>query len=269
MSGKESSNQLRKQFMLAVAMVVLAIVVGTASTFAWFASGTNAEARNMAVTVKAGSMFLQIKGTGGTAGTGSITGDGNDFDTDGAVVMTGVELRPTAHEALANNAAITAAKADPATDTANWYYRYSGDTGTANYNMSEKYAVPVADFGDYVAAITYQVRIVDGTEVTEVYDLYVQRITLPNKTGIRAIVAGADRYQEFAAVSDNSAARGAAVQVPNASPVSLSDTVTTTPQTVTVYLYVDGNNENVTTQNLLSLLGDVELSMYCYDNDTL
>ena len=119
--------------------------------------------------------------------------------------------------------------------------------------------VALSNFNYYVAEVTYQVRVKDGTNVTEVYDLYVKSITLPADTGITAIVAGQDRFQKFtASVADN-----------EATAVVLSDTVGTTPQTVTIYLYIDGNDTHVYTDNAAALLGDVEVNLTCYAEDTL
>ena len=154
---------------------------------------------------------------------------------------------------------IKAAKADPVTDSEKWYYGYSDLPTEATLNNTTKTSVKVADFNKYVVEVTYQVKITDDSGADTAYDLYVKDITLPADTGITAVVAGADAIQEFTAtVADNTA---------NA--VALSNTVTKTAQTVTVYLYIDGNNANVYTNNIAALTGAVSLHMACYTADTL
>ena len=246
-----TSKHLRRQLIAAVVTFLVAAFAITASTFAWFAANTQVLAQGMTVSAQADTMFLQIKGTGGTVETGTVAADGNDFATSGAVVMTDVAVLPTAHGVLADNAAVSTA--------ANWYYRYSDKTDDGASNLTAQETVNGAHFNKYVAAVTYQVRIKDGTNITEVYDLFVKKVTLPADTGIRAIVAGQDRFQEFTAtVADN-----------ESTAVVLSDTVTTTPQTVTVYLYVDGNDDVVYTDNIAQLLGDIEIKFSGFEEDTL
>ncbi|MBR3640609.1 MAG: hypothetical protein IKN53_01090, partial [Oscillibacter sp.] len=229
------------------------------STYAWLAANSTVTATGMEVSAKTDIMFLQIRGTGGTATTGTIEGDGNDFDTSGAVVMTNVKVYPSSHLGeLATPTNIKQADTDPNLAKF-WYYAYSDLQDDGTINSDTKRSVSLSNFNKYVVEATYQVRVRDGTNITEVYDLYVKSITIPAGSGIKAIVVGQDRLQEFTStVADNAATA-----------VSLSDTVTTTPQTVTVYLYIDGNSTDVYTDNISALLGDVTMELSSFESDTL
>ncbi len=250
---------LRRQMLAATLALMVAVLAVTASTFAWLASNTTVQGTGMSVSAKADTMFLQIKGTGGVADTGTVTGDGNDFDTVGAVVMTGVKVYPTAHKSgMDALSEIKEGDTDPAL-AKYWYYGYSNTTDNGTMIPATEEEVALANFNYYVAEVTYQIRVKDGTDINEVYDLYVKNITLPSDTGITAIVAGQDRFQKFtASVADN-----------EATAVVLSDTVGTTGQTVTIYLYIDGNDTHVYTDNAAALLGDVEVNFTCNAEDTL
>ena len=254
-----SIKALQKQLIAAVAMVIVAAIALSSSTFAWFAANTTVTATGMNVAAQSDSVFLEIKGdaTNSNVGEGTVTTSDTDYTTTGTLTMTNVKLYPTAHESLSALADITAAKADPATDTQNWYYRYSDKTDDANSNLTAKTAVTVANFNKYVAAVTSSGQLHDADN--DAYDLYVKDITIAADTGITAIVAGADGFQEFtASVADNTATA-----------VALSDSVTHTAQTVTVYLYIDGNNTNVYTDNIDQLTGAVTMTLGCYTVDTL
>ena len=254
-----SVKALQKQLIAAVAMVLVAAIAVSSSTFAWFAANTTVTASGMQVTAQSDAVFLKIKGTGGTVGEGTITGSASDFATSSSVAMTNVKLFPSDHEAFSAIADIGAADSTVVTDMDKWFYRYSDDPAVYNSNMTTATPVTVANFNKYVAEVTYQVKLDDASGADTAYDLYVKNITIAANSGINAIVVGADGYQEFTAtVADNTA--GAVV---------LSNTVTKTAQTVTVYLFINGNDSNVYTNNINNLTGAVTMDLGCYVEDTL
>lgn len=253
-----SAKALRKQLIAAVVMVLVAAFATVAYTFAWFASNNKVTVDDMTISAESDTIFLQIKGVGGTVTTGTIVGDGRDFGRVAGVTMTDVKIYPTAHEAGMDE--IRAVKDAPnEADSKFWYYGYSDTTTSAAMNVGTKTVVKDAKFHDYVAEITYQVKINNDSGTDASYDLFVKSISIPENKGITAIVAGQNRFQEFnAAVADN-----------EATAVSLSDTVTKTAQTLTVYLYFDGNNEYVRTNNIEQLSDAVSLELSCYSEDTI
>ena len=253
-----STKALRYQLMGAAAMILVAAIALTASTFAWLALDKEVNAGSMDVTAHAQSMYMEIHGTGGTVSVGSISGDPGGFSSTGTVTMTGVKVYPSAHTAgMTDPADIEELNTNPVW-MEYWYYGYSDTRDNATMNPATRNLVLSDYFNYHVAEITYEIEIQDGYETDTAYDLYVERITIPTDTGITAIICGQDRFQEFNATVAH-----------NSSPVAISDTVTTTPQTIKVYLYIDGNNPNVYLDNIEALTGNVVMVLACYDTDTL
>lgn len=80
---------LRKQFLAAIAMVVVAAVALSSSTYAWFASNTTVTATNMQVTATSSSSIV-ISNELPTKETGTITVAASDTEA--------TSLTPTTHE---------------------------------------------------------------------------------------------------------------------------------------------------------------------------
>ena len=254
-----SVKSLKKQLFAAVAMVIVAAIAVSSSTFAWFAANTTVTAQGMSVSAKSDQVFLEIEGdpSGASVATGTVTTDDTGYTTLGTLTMDGVQLLPTDHEAFSAIADITAADSTVVTDMDKWYYQYSDDPAVYNSNLTAATPVTVANFNKYVAKVTYSVKLHDN--LNPAYDLYVKDITIAANKGINAIVVGADGYQEFtASVGDNTSTA-----------VALSNSVTSSAQTVTVYLFINGNDSNVYTNNIANLTGAVSMTLGCYTTDTI
>jgi hypothetical protein len=256
-----SVKALKKQLFAAVAMVIVAAIAVSSSTFAWFAANTTVTATGMNVSAQSDAVFLEIKGdpSGADVAEGTVATTDTEYTTTGTLTMTDVKLFPTNHEAFSAIADITAADSTVATDMDKWFYRYSSDPADKlGTNPSAITPVTVANFNKYVAKVTYSVKLHDD-KVTPAYDLYVKSISIPNNAGINAIVVGADGYQEFnASVAD--------VASPT---VALANTITEVAQTVTVYLFINGDDTNVYTNNIDALTGAVSMTLGCYTADTI
>ena len=241
-----TSKALRKQLLAAVAMVIVAAIAVSSSTFAWFAAGTSVTASGMTVAAQSDAVFLQIKALSGAADEGTITGAA-DFGTSTAFTMTGVKVYPAAHNALANAAAI---EADDSTNMSNWYYKYNGNAAASTDDMTAAYDIAVGDFDKYVVKLTYQVKLHESNASAAATNLKVSSITFTDGAkGLRAIVVGNDGMQEFTTtVADNSAG------------TVLQSAVTTTAQPVYVYLFIDGNDAAVYTNNIAALTDSISIN---------
>lgn len=219
---------LKKQLMAAIAMVVVAAVALSSSTYAWFASNNEVEATGLNVTAQSDAPNLVIANTsGGTYGTSQPA------DESGAM------LYPAAHETFTQKSDVTTA--------ANWYYGYSNDKAVSTMVADTKRRVDEADFNKYVAEYTFFVKL-DAATAADMSDLKVSAINFTG-TGVNAIIVGPDGYEE---ISAGGTAAGAVL----ANTVSGSSEVP-----ITVYLYVDGNSSETTTNNIANLQDTVSFKL--------
>ena len=239
-------KSLKAQFIGAIAMVLVAAVAMGSSTYAWFAMSQEVTATGMEVTAKSDSIFLEINGTEDN-GVYGLTGT-NALD---------VELYPAHHEAWSALANVTDFDLNDDSTNDNWYYRYSEYSNQAapEDHMSDK--TYLSAFTDYVAVTSYNVRLREGSQATA-YDLYVSDITIPANTGITVVIAGANGYKEFSATAHSIAVAAADI---------LSDTVTTTTQVINVYIYFNGDDTNVKTDNIANLTGQVQFNLKAFAAD--
>ncbi len=232
-----------KKLIPALCMLLIAAALLGTSTYAWFSMNDKVTATGMTVTAKSDSIFLEITGTQ-DAGVYSTTGT-NAVDA---------KLYPVAHESWTAKANIEDFDLNDDDTLDNWYYQSSASSDSAMASGAKTY---IDAFGDYVAKTTYTVRLRPGTAETA-YDLYVSSITIPVNTGITVVVAGATGYKEFTASSST---------ISFAAEDVLSDTVTLSEQTITVYIYIDGHNTNVFSDNIANLTGAVEFELTVFDAD--
>ena len=232
----------------ALGMLLLSTAASVTGTVAWFAMNSSVTATGMQVTAKADGFFLEITGAA-DSGAYSNTGTSN----------VNAELYPVSHEAWTAVSQIEDFDIAVADTYDNWYYQYSASTASANYNLTNK--AYISAFTNYVAKTSFSVRLNENSGATTVYDLMVSKITIPENKGIYVVVAGADGYEEFS--STISVERSY-----NANYV-LSDTVLKTPVTnVNVYIFFEGSDTNVYSDNIASLTGSVsfELKVFSADN---
>lgn len=220
----------------ALGLLLLSTAASVSGTVAWFAMNNTVSATGMEVTAKTDAVFLQIKGT-----------EDSDFGAEGENALE-ASLFPVAHETWSALANITDFDLNDDSTNDNWYYRYSDDSAVYNSNLTAK--TYISAFTDYVAVTSYQVKLKDNSQ-SSAYDLYVSSITIPANKGICVVIAGTTGYKEFNASATPSF---------NAADI-ISDTVTTTAQTINVYIYFNGDDSNVFSDNLNNLTGEVEFSL--------
>lgn len=238
-----NSKVLRKQLLAAVAMVIVAAIAVSSSTFAWFAMSDTVTATGMTVTAKSDAIFLEIKGT-----------EDANFGLTGTNALNAA-LYPAHHEAWTALADITDFDLNDDSTNDNWYYRYNANSNNATDAMGAK--TYIDSFTDYVATTSYQVELHPGSAATG-YDLYVKDITIPADKGITVVIAGQNGYKEFSESATDIAFNAADV---------LSDTVTGTVQTINVYIYFNGDDANVYTDNVAALTGSVSFVLQAFTTD--
>ena len=225
----------RKLIPAFVMLLVSAVLMSTAS-FAWFAMNTNVTATGMQVSANSDSIFLEIKGTE----------DGTTWKTVGTNALN-ASLFPAAHEDDLTTVA-------DITDYNNWYYKYSASA--TDYTSSAS-PTPLTTFTNYVAHTTYEIRL-NPNMVKTAYDLYVSSITIPENKGISVIIycEGSTKYKEFKATQSTAWA---------SDDDNIADTLTMADAndsfTINVYIYIDGTDSNVYTNNAANLGGEISFAL--------
>lgn len=220
-------KKFRKLIPALCMLLVSALFVGT-STYAWFSMNTSVSATNMQVTAKSDAIYLQIKGEK----------DADYSQTGNAGVN--ATLLPVKHVSLAK------AKLDTAS---NWQYAYSNDPANAMSGVTADSYKTVEEnkLNSYVTKTTFNVKVYaseNGETANKAYNLYVKDINLPEAAkGYKAILVCGDNVIEYTESKANQSSTGNI----------LASEVTTAGVDVTVYLYIDGDQSGVYTNNIHDL----------------
>jgi hypothetical protein len=193
----------------------------------------NTEVTASAMSVKAASDAASLVIANTTGGTFDAT-----VEADEAITT----IKPAAHETFTGVGDVSA--------PAKWYYGYSNNPAEATLVNATKTALTSID--GYLATFTFFVKVApsaDGQTPNSQFNLKLKTVSFSSETaGMKAIFVGPNGYEEVG---------------PTGSVVGtvLASTVTTTEVPITVYLYIDGNNTNVTTNNLATLTGNVGFTL--------
>lgn len=235
---------MKKTILPALAMLVIATVMLSTASFAWFAISSKATANGMSVSVKSDSAFLVI------SNENSIASDYQTYEinvTDTAQK----KLAPTAFDpsgmpsAAADYTTLVNTEFTTSDTTSDVWYTMSGtadDNGTGK--VGTEAFISNNDFGEYVAKYTVYVAVAPMTGYT-MYNLQAN-VTLP-ETGdlsVSVLVVGSNGYMHFTNGDTGNN------RVLDATTVgSLASTVTATPIQMDIYVYYNGNHSQITTNN--------------------
>ena len=260
----------------ALGILLLSTAASVTGTVAWFAANASVQATGVQITAKSDSSFLIIGTSDNLTTVQSTNATTADLST-----VTG-EVYPSAHETIANTAAANATGVTQAyehntthariTSTAygelgdeekanysavvgtNWYTQVA-DAVTASTSTKPKQYLATLD-SNYVLHTTIYVTMSVGSNSAANLAVKSVSFTQTNvKTGtsetmnpVRALVTSSTASVEFAA------REGSGASVPNttvlASEVTSSDLVQ-----VDIYVYYDGNDADVFTNNVANLEG--------------
>lgn len=239
----------------AAMLAVSASMLGT-STYAWFSMNDTVKVTGMSVTAKSDATFLMVK-------KGNVDADSvqsSKLTADSATTTT-LALYPTAHTLTPSaSVGISTIEAHNSTTDTNmnaWYYRYSSDPNDElGDNPTAQTPVTVADFDtNYVLVNQFSLAVADGSN--ELSNLHVKncKITVPEgkDKAIKVLVAGANGCEEFAADAVT-AANGGVLDGANVA-LQSANVTSSEASTVKVYVYWDGNDEDVYTNGIADLAG--------------
>lgn len=229
-----STKALKTQLLAAIAMVLVASIALGSSTYAWFASNSKVTANGMQVTAQSTQAFLLISNTNKTADTIQTE---NKTSVELTVTADEAKLMPAAHETITK-------AAEAAVDQNKWYTGFSADPTKVEMNAGTKQTLTA--FTGYV--IHKQVWVTVAKNSTPVKDLSVSA-TIGNKntgtiTQAKVLVASSDAAAELssATTAPTTKLTGATTTITDSTVVALD-----------IYIYIDGNDSAVFTNNFNSL----------------
>lgn len=229
-----STKALKTQLLAAIAMVLVASIALGSSTYAWFASNTKVDATGMQVTAQSTQAFLLISNEKSNAA--EIQAE-NKTSVELTVTADEAKLMPAAHEAITK-------AAEAAVDQNKWYTGFSADPTQVNMNTATK--TTLSAFDGYV--IHKQVWVTVAKNSTPVKDLSVSATIGSVATGTitqaKVLVASSDAAAELSSATTTSTTKltGATTTITDSTVVALD-----------IYIYIDGNDSAVFTNNFNSL----------------
>lgn len=229
-----STKALKTQLLAAIAMVLVASIALGSSTYAWFASNTKVDATGMQVTAQSTQAFLLISNEKSTAT--EIQAE-NKTSVLLTVTDEDAKLMPAAHETITK-------AAEAAVDQNKWYTGFSADPTKVEMNEGTKQTLTA--FTGYV--IHKQVWVTVAKNSTPVKDLSVSATIGSKSTGTIT------QAKVLVASSDAAAELSSATTAPTTKLTGATTTITdSTVVALDIYIYIDGNDSAVYTNNFNSL----------------
>ncbi len=218
----------------AIAMLLMSAVMLTTSSYAWFSMNTTVTATNMTVTAKSDSAYLVI--------SSGKTLPGNDTSANATTTNKALyPVKPVSTLTSSNVGTVTS-----------WGTATSSSPDSANSDAQVTALDSNADLNNYVLINSFMVGIVgDSGKVNNPLKIKSVTITDSNSLdGITVVVVCGNNIHSFATSDSTSTDK------------TLADTtaVTATGVQVDVYIYIDGSNEKVTSNNAAKLGGSVSLT---------
>ena len=252
----------------ALLLLVAAVMLGT-STFAWFSMNTQVSATGMQVVAKSDSTYLLISSTNSTASAIQAENSGNGFTTVALTVSDNdakvYPSRPALSSAEAAYLTVAAghyktdgsliATAGVQVDTAekagtvtNWYTANAQSSGASTIDSAT--AKQLASFDSFVIRKTVYLTVASGANDANnltVTPTITQKGAGSDISAVKVLVVTGTNY-----VILSSANNGTPISIHETSNQTVTDT---TVVTVNIYIYYDGEDSNVYTNNTANLTG--------------
>lgn len=225
---------MKKTILPALAMLIVAAVMLSTASYAWFAISSSVSATNMNVSVKSDSAYMVISDVQGQVNGDAFTQNNIDYDTDG-----NTELYPVAYKA-------------PAVHSANeylgdsvWYSKTAVAPGNSAAASTEVASDEYKDFStvsirdQYVLYKRLYIGLKAGTDELLNIQATVQH-TGPNP--LTTLIVVSDGEHKFVGGS-------------SASQIIFPKIVPGTEYVVDVYIYFDGTHTDLFTNNMTTLAG--------------
>lgn len=225
-------------------LLISAVLLGT-STFAWFSMNTTVTATGMQVTAKSNFTYLLI----GKTATEVKEKDFNKTEADFEMGKGEAKLSPSAHETLTSAADVTELNGE---QYKNWYTSKSSDRNQSVTADSTKTYIGKDNLGDYVLNKTVYLALapdsVDATSIKAKVEI-TQDDKTPGTTKtiapVKVLVVTAKGVYEFGTGNTDE------IQILD----GLKSSSTAEAGKVEIYIYYNGADEAVTTNNFANLDG--------------
>lgn len=237
-------KKFRKLIPALCMLLISAVLLGT-STFAWFSMNTTVTATGMQVTAKSNFTYLLIGKT-----SAEVKGEGfNKTEADFAMATGEANLSPSAHDTLTNAADVTELNGE---QYKYWYTSKSSDRNQSVTDDSTKTYIGKDNLGDYVLNKTVYLALAPGSVKAASIKAKVEITAANTVTGaaktiapVKVLVVTANGVYEFGTGDTN------ATEILT----NLESTSSAEAGKVEIYIYYDGTNEAVTTNNFANLDG--------------
>lgn len=254
-----------KKLIPAICMTLIAAALFATSTFAWFSMNNQVTATGMQVAAKSDNTYLLISSTNSTATaiqgenttTVALTVNDNDAKlkpcapalTDGEVAyLSTTSGHKTVAGANITTAGVKVTSEATASAVTNWYTAFAAATSAST--IDEDTVKQLTSFTGYVIEKTVYLTVADGannaTNLT-VTPTFAQKASGTDITAAKVVVTTSDGG--FAVLS--SANNSTKVDIKGGNTALTDSTVLT----VKIYIYYDGNDTNVYTNNAANLAG--------------
>jgi hypothetical protein len=266
MTNTKKKNKNKAKLLSAIGMLTVSAAMLVSSTFAWFSINKTVTAKTMQVNVKSNSVYLLI-GNESEDTLAKIRGkaDGTIATAEPATEAT-VFPSAWATDAAAGWTSKMTNGSSFATE-ANWYESEAATVSSATSKGVEATKALTADnFSQHVLKFTYHLTLAEGSY--DAKDLKVSKYTPTIKdsttgrvmTAVKTVVVCGNNYEEFGYTGT-----GSSKTLKDTGTTVLSNSVTANAITdVIVYVYYDGNEDTVYTNNRANLTGasiDIEFSV--------
>lgn len=262
-----NSKKLKTQLLAAVAMTLVAVIALGSSTFAWFANNTEVKATGMNVVAKSNDTFLLISKDNQTADNIQTEGK-TSVDLEMAANTEVFPAAPARTEKQVNYLAATTGKkvdgnaitvagvkienAATAAAVTNWYTAKAENEKT--HTMKDGSARQLENFDEYVVHQTLYMTVAkgaDGANNLKVTPTFKQKGAGVDASAVKVLLVTNDNACE--------------ILTKDSGEVNISGGNTTltegTVRQVDLYIYVDGDESVVHTNNKAKLTGvDIELA---------
>ena len=225
-----------KKLIIPFFMLLLSLSLLTTSTFAWFSMNKQVEATNLKLTAESESIYLLISATNTTAST---------IQAEKSIRVVHTE---TADECKVFPSAYSVSSGTDLATVGNWYTADALDPGSSAVDSSSITALTT--FDKYVIHHTYYFTLAEGSKPATNLKVAGYSITSNNlATGanptfeaVKTVVACGSVYEEL----ESTDTEGSAIL----NSTNLTDSSVTV---VDVYIYLDGNEDCVYTNNISNL----------------
>ena len=260
-------KKFRKLIPALALLIVSAVLMSTAS-YAWFSMNTQVTANGLQVKAKSNSVYLLISNTPASIGSAALIqaeNSGNGFTSVSETSSSSVY--PSALIDKATAGGTVKGTVTDYSDPTQWYTARALTAAASTVNSSSEVILSSGNFSDYVLKYTYSFTLAKGSNDATNLKVVTVKVSSDNTaTGANPtdapisilVVNRADQaHEEFKLQGQSKVSGGTddGKYVLNGSvnlAASLSDSTTAT---FDVYVYYDGNNEQVYTNNIENLNG--------------